>query len=47
MEEQLCELTRLALRLSEVDSLLQRAGLQPTVARQEPTSALETFVKVR
>lgn len=46
MEEQLCELTRLVLRLSEVDSLLQRAGLQPTVARPEPTSALEMFVKV-
>lgn len=46
VEEQLCELTRLVLRLPEVDSLLQRAGLQPTAARLEPTSALEVFVKV-
>lgn len=46
MEEQLCELTRLVLRLPEVDGLLQRAGLQTTVARPEPTSALEMFVKV-
>lgn len=46
MEEQLCELTRLVLRLPEVDSLLQRAGLQPTVTRLEPTSVLEMFVKV-
>lgn len=47
VEEQLCELTRLVLRLPEVDSLLQRAGLQPTAARLEPTSALEMFVKVK
>ncbi|CAG6016014.1 unnamed protein product [Menidia menidia] len=43
--EQLCELTRLVLRLPEVDSLLQRAGLQPTATRPEPTSSLEAFVK--
>lgn len=47
MEEQLCELTRLVLRLPEVDGLLQTAGLQPTVTRLEPNSALETFVKAR
>lgn len=47
VEEQLCELTRLVLRLPEVDGLLQRAGLQPTVTRLEPTSALEMFVKAR
>lgn len=47
MEKQLCELTRLVLRLPEVDGLLQRAGLQPTVTRLEPTSALEMFVKAR
>lgn len=46
VEEQLCELTRLVLRLPEVDSLLQRAGLQPTAPRLEPTSVLEMFVKV-
>lgn len=46
LEEQLCELTRLVLRLHEVDSLLQRAGLQPTSTRLEPTSVLEMFVKV-
>lgn len=46
MEEQLCELTRLVLRLPEVDSVMQRASNQPTAARLEPTSALEMFVKV-
>ncbi|XP_070407012.1 protein MMS22-like isoform X1 [Nothobranchius furzeri] len=45
LAEQLSELTRLVLRLPEVDALLQRAGLPPTAARPEPTSALETFVK--
>uniref|UniRef100_A0A7N6AVE8 Protein MMS22-like n=1 Tax=Anabas testudineus TaxID=64144 RepID=A0A7N6AVE8_ANATE len=45
VEEQLCELTRLVLRLPEVDNLLQRAGLQPTTTRLETTSALEMFVK--
>lgn len=46
MEEQLYELTRLVLRLPEVDSLLQRAGLQSTATRPEPTTVLEMFVKV-
>lgn len=46
MQEQLCELTRLVLKLPEVDSLLQRAGLQTTDTRPEPTSVLEMFVKV-
>uniref|UniRef100_A0A3Q3WY48 Protein MMS22-like n=1 Tax=Mola mola TaxID=94237 RepID=A0A3Q3WY48_MOLML len=45
MDKQLCELTRLVQRLPEVDALLQRADLQPTVNRPEPTSALEMFVK--
>ncbi|XP_035020602.1 protein MMS22-like [Hippoglossus stenolepis] len=45
VEEQLCELTRLVLRLPEVDSLLQRAGLQPTATRLESTPALEMFIK--
>lgn len=45
MEEQLRELTRLVLRLPEVDALLQRVGLQHAVARPEPTAALEMFVK--
>lgn len=44
-EEQLHELTRLVLRLPEVDALLQRAGLQHAVARPEPAAALEMFVK--
>ncbi|XP_068616403.1 protein MMS22-like [Brachionichthys hirsutus] len=44
-EEQLCELTRLVARLPEVDGLLQRAGLQATASRLEPTSFLELFVK--
>lgn len=46
MEEQLCELTRLVLRLPEVESVLQRAGLQPTANKIEPNVALELFVKV-
>ncbi|AWO97071.1 putative protein MMS22-like [Scophthalmus maximus] len=45
VEEQLCELTRLVLRLPEVDGLLQRAGLQPTATRPESASALEMFIK--
>ncbi|KAG7475126.1 hypothetical protein JOB18_024511 [Solea senegalensis] len=45
VDEQLCELTRLVLRLPEVDSLLQRAGLQPTGTKLESTSALEIFIK--
>ncbi|TKS81669.1 Protein MMS22-like [Collichthys lucidus] len=45
MEEQLYELTRLVLRLPEVDSLLQRAGLQSAATRPEPTTVLEMFVK--
>lgn len=46
LEEQLCELTRLVARLPEVDGLLQRAGLQATATRLEPTSVMEMFVKV-
>lgn len=48
VEEQLSELTRLVLRLPEVDSLLQKAGSPPksTSTRLETTSALEMFVKV-
>lgn len=46
MEEQLCELTRLVLRLPEVDSLLQRAGLNSTTPQLDPTSALKMFIKV-
>ncbi|XP_028985753.1 protein MMS22-like isoform X2 [Betta splendens] len=45
VQEQLCELTRLVLRLPEVDSLLQRASLPPPTTRLETTSALEMFVK--
>ncbi|RVE62244.1 hypothetical protein OJAV_G00155200 [Oryzias javanicus] len=43
--EQLGELTRLVLRLPEVDDLLQKAGVQPTSSRLEPNAALEMFVK--
>ena len=46
VEEQLAELTRLVLRLPEVDALLQRAGLQPPAGRLEPSPALELFIKV-
>uniref|UniRef100_A0AAX7U7K7 Protein MMS22-like n=1 Tax=Astatotilapia calliptera TaxID=8154 RepID=A0AAX7U7K7_ASTCA len=45
VEQQLCELTRLVLRLPEVERLLQRANLNPTATRPEPTAALEMFVK--
>ncbi|XP_046875217.1 protein MMS22-like [Hypomesus transpacificus] len=45
LEEQLAELTRLVLRLPEVDSLLQRSGLQPAASRPEPRSALQLFIK--
>lgn len=45
LEEQLRELTRLVLRLPEVDGLLQRAALQHAAARPEPAPALEMFVK--
>ncbi|KAM8846831.1 protein MMS22-like isoform 1-T1 [Synchiropus picturatus] len=44
-EEQLCELTRLVLRLPEVEGLLLRASVPPAGSRTEPVSALETFVK--
>lgn len=46
VEQQLCELTRLVLRLPEVERLLQRANLNPTATRPELTAALEMFVKV-
>ncbi|KAK0146986.1 Protein MMS22-like [Merluccius polli] len=45
VEEQLGELTRLVLRLPDVDALLQRAGLQPPAGRLEPNPALELFIK--
>ncbi|XP_034553027.1 protein MMS22-like isoform X2 [Notolabrus celidotus] len=45
LEEQLSELTRLVLRLPEVDGLIQRAGLQPSATRQQPSLVLEMFVK--
>ena len=41
------ELTRLVLRLPEVESILQRAGLQPGAgSKLVPRSALEMFIKV-
>ncbi|XP_041843548.1 protein MMS22-like isoform X2 [Melanotaenia boesemani] len=43
--EQMCELTRLVLRLPEMDNLLQKAGFHPTANKLEPNSALEMFVK--
>ncbi|XP_007231008.3 protein MMS22-like [Astyanax mexicanus] len=46
LDEQLAELTRLVLRLPEVDSLLQRASLQaPTAGKHEPKPALALFIK--
>lgn len=46
LQEQLCELTRLVLKLPEVDGLLQRAGLQAPATKPQPASVLEVFVKV-
>lgn len=46
LQEQLRELTRLVLRLPEVDGLLQRAGLQAAATKPQPASVLEVFVKV-
>ncbi|KAL2084836.1 hypothetical protein ACEWY4_020354 [Coilia grayii] len=45
LDEQLCELTRLVLRLPEVESVLQRAGLQPSAVKTEPKPALAVFIK--
>ncbi|KAG5271208.1 hypothetical protein AALO_G00177120 [Alosa alosa] len=45
LDEQLCELTRLVLRLPEVESVLQRAGLQPSAVKPEPKPALAVFIK--
>ncbi|KAL7851760.1 hypothetical protein AOLI_G00221160 [Acnodon oligacanthus] len=45
LDEQLAELTRLVLRLPEIDSLLQRASLQPTASKLEPKPALALFIK--
>lgn len=46
LEEQLAEMTALVLRLPEVESLLQRAGLNTNASVQEPKAALTLFVKV-
>lgn len=46
LQEQLCELTRLVMKLPEVDGLLHRTGLQATATKPEPASVLEMFVKV-
>ncbi|KAL7842587.1 hypothetical protein SRHO_G00242760 [Serrasalmus rhombeus] len=45
LDEQLAELTRLVLRLPEIDSLLQRANLQSTASKLEPKPALALFIK--
>ncbi|XP_060761858.1 protein MMS22-like isoform X2 [Neoarius graeffei] len=45
LEEQLAEMTTLVLRLPEVESLLQRAGLNMNAAIQEPKVALTLFIK--
>lgn len=46
LEEQLAEMTSLILRLPEVESLLQRAGLNTNAAMQESKAALTLFIKV-
>lgn len=40
------EMTSLILRLPEVESLLQRAGLNTNIAVQDPKTALTLFIKV-
>lgn len=47
LDEQLAEMTALIFRLPEVQSLLQRAGLNPNTPMQEPKAALTLFIKVR
>ncbi|TSN21148.1 Protein MMS22-like [Bagarius yarrelli] len=45
VEEQLTEMTTLILKLPEVDSLLQGAGINTNAAVQEPKAALTLFIK--
>lgn len=45
LDEQLAELTRQVLRLPEVESVLQRAGLHPG-AIKDPKPAMAVFIKV-
>ncbi|KAK3513133.1 hypothetical protein QTP70_003775 [Hemibagrus guttatus] len=45
LEVQLAEMTALILRLPEVESLLQRAGIDTNTATQEPKAALTLFIK--
>ncbi|XP_066508623.1 protein MMS22-like [Hoplias malabaricus] len=45
LDAQLSEMTRLVLRLPEVDTLLQKAGLQLTAGKLEPKPALLLFIK--
>lgn len=45
LDEQLAELTRQVLRLPEVESVLQRAGLHPAAAK-DPKPAMAVFIKV-
>uniref|UniRef100_A0A673KPP1 Protein MMS22-like n=1 Tax=Sinocyclocheilus rhinocerous TaxID=307959 RepID=A0A673KPP1_9TELE len=44
LDEQLAELTRQVLRLPEVESVLQRAGLHPAAAK-DPKPAMAVFIK--
>ncbi|XP_016357896.1 protein MMS22-like [Sinocyclocheilus anshuiensis] len=44
LDEQLAELTRQVLRLPEVESVLQRAGLHP-VAAKDPKPAMAVFIR--
>ncbi|KTG45812.1 hypothetical protein cypCar_00002340 [Cyprinus carpio] len=44
LDEQLAELTRQILRLPEVESVLQRAGLHPAAAK-DPKPAMAVFIK--
>ncbi|KAF5896977.1 protein MMS22-like, partial [Clarias magur] len=45
LAEQLVEMTSLILRLPEVESLFQRAGLNTNTAVQDPKAALTLFIK--
>lgn len=45
LDEQLAELTRQVLRLPEVESVLQRAGLHPAAVK-DPKPAMAVFIKV-
>ncbi|NXY41469.1 MMS22 protein, partial [Ceuthmochares aereus] len=43
--EQLTEMTRLIFKLSEVENILSKAGVEESVSKQDPKNALVQFIK--